>query len=188
MKNSILSLVFFLCVVVFESCQQKDQRAGTNVVDTSRIDGRQKLENEIQTAIFIETVASREMLKVTLGKLAVEKAENSGVKSFGNLVVRDHKKMNDALKVLAIANGLKLPISLSKNDLKQVQEMSNMKTIYFEKLYMKMMIEDYNKDIELFGGAKNSPDTAVSNFARKFLPVLEIHRENAVKVRSGLTL
>ena len=195
MKNRALSLLLLAAgAVIFQSCQSTDSsnEAGDRtvvdhtVVDTAEITGRSTLENEIQAAIFIKTAAQGGMLEVILGKLAIKKASNPGVKNFGRLMVRDHGEMNDKLKALSVVKGLKLPVSLPAKELEQVRQMSQMETAYFEKLYMKMMIEDHNKDIELFKGAGNSPDTAIRNFSRKFLPVLETHREHALKVREGI--
>lgn len=195
MKNRTLSLLILAASsVIFQSCQSTDRRneAGDSTVvdptvaDTAEITGRSTLENEVQAAIFIKTVAQNGLLEVTLGKLAIEKASDPGVKNFGKLMVQDYNEMNTQLKALSEVKGLKLPASLPPKELEQVKQMSQMKTAYFEKLYMKMMIEIHNKHIELFRGAGDSPDTAISNFSRKFLPVLERHRENALKVREGI--
>lgn len=191
MKNSVLSLILIIVGFAFQNCHHTNRSSEIGegkMVDTAKIDGRLKLENEIQTAMFIETAAIDNMLKVELGELAVEKASNPGVRSVGNLILRDHKEMDRALNALAVAKGLKLSGFLGEKDLARVQQMTDMKTSYFEKLYIKMMIEGYNKDIELFKSAKDSPDTAISKFARRFLPVLEMHRDTAIKVQSGLTL
>ena len=195
MKNRTLSLLILAAGgAIFQSCQSTDSsnKAGDStvvdhtVVDTVEVPGRSTLENEIQTAMFIETVAQEGMLEVTLGKLAMEKASRPGVKDFGKLMLRDHTKMNDQLKALSSVKGLKLPVSLPAKELEQVRQMSQMEIPYFEKLYMKMMIENHNKHIELFKGAGNSPDTAISNFSRKFLTMLETHREHALKVRERI--
>lgn len=191
MKSFVLSLILIIVGLTFQGCQNANHNSEMGkgeMVDTAKIDGRLKLENEIQTAMFIETVAMNNMLKVELGELAVEKASNPGVKSFGKLILRDHKDMDQDLNTLAVARGLKLSDFLGEKHLAQVEQMADMKTSYFEKLYMKMMIERYNKDIALFKSARKSPDTAISSFARKFLPVLEIQRDTAIKVQSGLTL
>ncbi len=172
MNNRTLSvLILAASGVIFQNCQSPDS---SNTADT------------IQTAMFIGTVAERDMLEVTLGKLAQEKANHPAVKNFGKLMVQDHNQMNDRLKTLAVVKGLKLPRSLPAKESEQVHQMRQMKTAYFEKLYMKMMIESHNKDIELFKGADNSPDTAIRNFSRQFLPVLETHRDNALKVSEGI--
>ena len=194
MKSSSLLLMVTIAGIIFQSCQSTDKgsEAGDTtvidhtIVDTVKPGTRAKLEDEIQTAMFIEKAALGGMLEVTLGKLAFQKAANQGVRAFGKLMEQDHKRIDNALKVLSSAKGLKLPMALPAKELEQVRQMRKMETPYFEKLYMKMMIEDHNKDIELFKGAGNSPDTAVSNFALKFLPVLETHREKALKVRERI--
>lgn len=156
------------------------------VANTPQAPGSQRMGNGIQTAMFIETAAVGNMLEVALGKLAFEKANNQGVRAYGKLMEQDHKRMHDALTILSTAKGLRLPVSLPTKKMEQVRQMEKMETDYFEKLYLKMMIEEHNKDIELFKGAGNSPDTAVSNFARQFLPVLESHREKALKVQERI--
>lgn len=186
--NAIVSALF-LSALVFQCCQYSDQNSKTRdtlKVDKAEIPVRAKLENEIQTSMFIEKVSLGNMLEAALGKLAFKKAKRSDIKNYGKIIQRDHQVMNDALRVLASAKGLKLPVYLPENDLKQLQQMSEMETAYFEKLYVKMMIEEHNKYIELFKGAWNSPDTLVSNFANKFLPILEIHRDNALRINGRM--
>lgn len=193
-KKALLLILLAACVAVLQRCQptHKNNQAGDSAVidrsnkDTSKKDDKPALENEIQTAMFIETAAQGSILKVTLGKLALEKANDPEVKNFGILMVQDHSEMNDKLKKLAGTKGFKLPFSLSRKELDQVKQMGQMKPVYFEKLYMKMMIEHHDKHIELFKGAGNSPDTAVSNFSKMYLPVLEKHKEQALKVREGI--
>lgn len=138
--------------------------------------------------MFIKKAALGGMLEIALGKLAREKARNLRVKDFGKLMGHDHAQINTALKVLSMSKGLKFPVSLSEKDLEQIREMSKMETEHFEKLYIKMMVEDHNKYIELFSGAGKSPDVLVSDFAKKYLPVLQSHRLKALEVRDALAL
>ncbi|SDK55301.1 hypothetical protein SAMN04487898_109116 [Pedobacter sp. ok626] len=79
MKNGVLSLILIIVGLTFQGCQHANHNSETGngeMVDTAKIDDRLKLENEIQTAMFIETVAMNNMLKVELGELVVEKANN----------------------------------------------------------------------------------------------------------------
>lgn len=177
MKYRILFLVLILTAIV-QSCQTADKsdETGDSTVadhtakDTAKIKDRGILENEIQTAMFLETATKTGLLEITLGNLAIDKTSNHELRNFGKLMVRDHTRINDRLKVLAEEKRLKLPASMTSTQLEQVRQMAEMKTAYFEKLYLKMMIENHNRD------------TAISNFSRKYLPVLEIHREKALKV------
>ncbi|WP_316815130.1 DUF4142 domain-containing protein [Pedobacter nyackensis] len=191
MKNRTLSLLILAAGgLFFQRCQPADRNAklgdslvvDRTIVDTAEMTGRAKLENEIQTVMFIEKVALSSLMGDTLGKLAIEKSTNRGVSAFGKLMEQDQKRISAALKVLSSAKRLNLPMELPVKEQEQIRQMREMEPAYFEKLYLKMMIEYHNKNIELFKGAGNSPDTAVSNFAHKFLPVLEANREKALKL------
>lgn len=180
--------------MLFQSCQPANkgkEMADTTtkdhtVVDTSKAPDSGRSENGIQASMFIEKAALGGMMEIDLGKLASKKARDFKVKDFGKLMEQDHTKIAASLKELSSAKGLKLPASLSAENLLHIQKMSKMATDRFENVYMKMMVEDHKKDIELFKGAINSTDALISDFARKFLPVLESHREKALKIRAHL--
>jgi putative membrane protein len=195
MKSSSFLLILPLAVIILQCCRPTDKTEEMGdtttgidhtVVGVSKAPDRETLENEIQTAMFIEKAALGGMLEIALGKLAREKALNLRVKDFGKLMELDHARINADLKVLSSSKGLRFPVSLSAKDLEQIREMSKMETEYFEKLYIKIMIEDHNKDIELFSGAGESPDVLVSDFANKYLPVLERYRLKALEVREAI--
>ena len=195
MKKSGLLLILPLAVVILQYCHPTDKTeemgdtttaTDHTVVGVSKAPDRETLENEIQTAMFIEKAALGGMLEMALGKLAGEKALSLRVKDFGRLMELDHARINAGLKALSSSKGLKFPVSLPAKDLEQISEMSKMETEHFEKLYLKMMVEDHNKYIELFSGAGKSPDVLVSDFASKYLPVLERHRLKALEVRETI--
>lgn len=195
MKSSSFLLILPLAVITLQCCRPTDKAEEMGdtttgidhtVVGVSKAPDRETLENEIQTAMFIEKAALGGMMEIALGKLAREKALNLRVKDFGKLMELDHARINADLKVLSSSKGLRFPVSLSAKDLEQIREMSKMETGHFEKLYIKIMIEDHNKDIELFSGAGDSPDVLVSDFASKYLPVLERHRLKALEVREAI--
>lgn len=186
--NLSVALVLLCCRPTNKAESMGDTTTGVGhvVVNAPNAPGSQKMGNGIQTAIFIEQVALGNLFESTLGKLAFEKAENKEVRAFGKLMEQDHKRIRDSLKNLASARGFRLPVLLPAKELEQVRQMSKMEPVYFEELYMKMMLEEHDKYIELFKGAINSPDTPVSSFAHRFLPVLETNRETALKVVGSL--
>lgn len=181
--------------MLFQSCQptnRSEEMADTTaskdhtIVDTPKAPNSAISENGVQTSMFIEKAALGGMMEINLGRLASKKSRDFQVKDFGKLMEQDHTKIATSLKELSSAKGLKLPVSLSEENLQQIQKMSKMATDRFENVYMKMMVEDHKKDVELFKSAVNSTDTLIANFARKFLPILESHREKALKIRAYL--
>lgn len=195
MRSSRLLFIIATTGIVFQSCQpatKVEETADTvkvtdrTAVDTPKIPDTAATQNGIQTTMFIEKAALGNMLEIELGKLAGERARDFKVKDFGKLMEQDHTRIAAALKELSSTKGLKLPASLSEAHLEQIQKMKKMAVDRFENVYMKMMVADHKKDIELFKAAANSTDVLIADFARKFLPVLESHRKKALEVRAHL--
>lgn len=195
MKSSRLLFIIATTGIIFQSCQpatKVEETADTTkvtdrtAVDTPKIPDTAASQNGIQTTMFIEKAVLGNMLEIELGKLARERARDFKVKEFGKLMEQDHMRIAAALKELSSAKGLKLPASLSAPHLEQIRKMNKMAVDRFENVYMKMMVADHKKDIELFKAAANSTDVLIADFARKFLPVLESHRKKALEVRAHL--
>ena len=55
---------------------------------------------------FLNEAADGGMAEVELGKLALQKAADAGVKKFGQRMVDDHSKANDQLRQLAAGKGV----------------------------------------------------------------------------------
>lgn len=192
MKNNNLLAMIFLAAITVQCCRPTDKAESMGdtttavdhvVVDTDLTPGSNPASDGIQTAMFLEKAALMARLESEWGKLAEEKALNRRLSGFGRGVSREIAAINSPLNAIASARGLKLPVDLPLNEEQRIRDMRRMENDHFEKLYLKMVIEDYRKNVELFKGAGNSPDTVVSNFARRFLPVLEKHLGQALDLK-----
>jgi len=194
MKNNNLQAMLLIAVIIIQSCNSANRTENMDdstavdhtKVDTAMLTRTTPLENGAEGAMFMEKAAIGGMLEVELGKLAWQKAKSNKVKEFGALMEKDHNELNAALKVLAKSKGMKLPASLPVKEQEQFNEMNSMSGDNFEKHYMDMMVEDHIKDIELFKGAGKSPDTTISSFATRALPVLEQHYKKAKEISASL--
>ena len=61
---------------------------------------------------FMVAAAQGGMLEVRLGEIAKSKGEKQDVKEFGTMMVADHGKAGEDLKVVATKLGVKLPTDL----------------------------------------------------------------------------
>src|SRR5215831_12149529 len=68
-----------------------------------------KAANMPELKSFAMKAADGGMAEVELGRLAVQKAGSDRVKQFGQKMVDDHSKANDALKAAADREGIQLP-------------------------------------------------------------------------------
>lgn len=127
------------------------------------------------TAKHFLTVASIDNLQeVSAGQLAEQKAKRADVKSFGQMMVKDHRQAEQKLLELAkdnhivlrssATNGIKPDLNLEKAGEK------------FDKLYVHAMASGHRSAVEMFETyAVNGKNPAVKAFAKQMLPTLKAH-------------
>src|ERR1041385_156134 len=136
---------------------------------------------------FITEAVKGGKSEVEMGNLAKDKAQNSRVKAYADMMVRDHTKANSELESLLKEKKYSPP---SQQMDKQEDHMSSLKNQHgkdFDRAYMKMMVKDHDKDIDLFTKESNSgTDSQLKDFARKTLPLLKVHLDSAKTIYSDL--
>ena len=203
MKKNILVLGLF-CFTLITACEPDRRTAqNTGFVDTATnempseevmkpdiyqndSDAREK--PGIYQNDFVLEAASANMMEVELGKIAQEKAANQEVKNFGNMMVKDHGQANDRLKTIAQNKNIQLPQQMQEKHQETVNRFRNMqKGKEFDKEYVKLMVEDHQKDIEKFEDAqKNVQDRDIKQWIDNTLPTLRKHKEQIVIIQKKL--
>ncbi len=139
------------------------------------------------SADFLVRAADGGLSEVEAGKLGQEKATNAKVKSFASMMVNDHTAANDKVKSLAASRNINLPNAPSAENAKKVEDLSKKSGAEFDREFMKMMVDDHEKTIDLFEKASgNVNDTEIKAFADNTLPKLKEHLESAKQIRDGL--
>ena len=128
---------------------------------------------------FMTKAAAGGLYEVQAGTLAQEKGRAPTVKSFGEMLIKDHSAANDELKALAATKGVTLPAALPADKKKRLDKIAKAKD--FDKEFVdEVGLDDHKKDIQLFEKAsKDADDADVKAFATKTLPTLKAHREHA---------
>jgi len=125
---------------------------------------------------FLNEAARGGMMEVELGRVATQNADSDRVKQFGQRMVDDHDKANDALKSLAQRENVTLPTSIDKDEQKQIDRLSKLHGAAFDHAYMQAMVQDHEKDVAKFRQeSKSARDPDVKDFASTTLPTLEDH-------------
>jgi len=163
------------------------QRPAQSATDQSNAGAADTTKASRSDTKFMKEAAMGGMLEVELGRVAVQNAGSDQVKQFGQRMIDDHGKGNDELKALAQAEGVALPTELDSKHAKEVQRMQKLSGAYFDREYMKMMLEDHHKDIKAFEHeAQKGDDPEVKAFASKTLPTLRSHLSMVEQTRSAL--
>lgn len=133
---------------------------------------------------FMVHAASGGMMEVELGRLAETQASHPEVKAFGKTMVTDHTKANEELKKLAADRNITLPATVGNDEQKHIDKLRKLSGHDFDKEYMRMMVDDHEKDVNHFRKAAKDEefDPAIKAFASATLPVLEKHLEKARQV------
>jgi putative membrane protein len=133
---------------------------------------------------FMTDAATGGMEEVELGRLAAQKAQSADVKKFGQKMVDDHSKANNELKELAAKKGVTLPTDMKDEQKEDKDKLSKLSGADFDKEYMKMMVDDHDKDVKAFQDeAADGGDADVKSFASKTLPTLQEHQRMAKEIK-----
>ena len=194
MKTKNLLFAMLVGAFAFQACRNTNRTSNDpDSLNNASVDSTQRVMADTaaqavssDTTNFLYQAAVGGMMEVKSGKLAQSQGSDSKVKDFGALMVKDHSKANDELKRIAMAKNVALPAILPFKVQDHVDAMSKMTGKDFDKHYMDMMVNDHGKTIELFKTASNDLDTAISNFAKKTLPIIEGHHKKAEAINSSL--
>lgn len=138
-------------------------------------------------ADFAKKAAEGGMMEVDLGQLAAAKATSQDVKDFGNRMVTDHGKANDALKSLAAQKNFTLPTAAGAEETKTSNDLSKKQGAAFDKAYMSDMVKDHEKDLKEFQKAsKDVKDPDLKNWATQTMTVVQDHLNMAKQINSKL--
>ncbi|MDB5132578.1 MAG: Membrane protein [Mucilaginibacter sp.] len=136
---------------------------------------------------FAAKAAVGGMAEVALGKMAAAKGTDSKVKDFGKMMVMDHSKANNELMAIAKAKNIVLPAALDAEHQAKSDSLSKLSGKDFDKAYVKAMVEDHQKTLDLMKGeAANGKDTELKGFAAKTAPVVQTHLTAITKIQDSM--
>jgi putative membrane protein len=125
---------------------------------------------------FWTTAADGGMAEVEMAKLAVQKSQNAEVKKFAQMMIADHTKANNELKVIAAKQKKELPKEIGPRNRSTIDELNRLSGADFDKEYVQAMVDDHETDVQLFEDqSKSDDDQAAKAFAAKTLPTLQKH-------------
>jgi putative membrane protein len=129
---------------------------------------------------FVEDASAKGVAEVEAGKLALEKGTAADVKTFADMMVKDHTLANTKLK--AIADSKKLDVSddaqLLDKAKSMILELRSAKS--FDQAYANNQVKAHEATIKLFEDeAATGKDAELKAFATETLPKLKEHLSHA---------
>ncbi len=194
MSRNVLAVIGAVICLVLIGCSDttniNNTNSNTNTTNTNRTASPSPARSATLTESdrnFLMEAAQGGMAEVELGRLASQKAQNPEVKRFGERMVTDHSKANDELKQLATQKGVTLPTDLGAEQKQEMDRLSKLSGAAFDREYMKLMVEDHDKDVKAFQDEANrATDPDVRSFASKILPIITEHQKVAHDIAAKL--
>ena len=194
-KMTALALIAFSSGLSLQSChnsETNDAKTTTTLAADSTLDTVSDVAKEKGTKLtpeetdFVLKAAVGGMMEVDAATLALQKSKNPKIKEFAQLMLTDHTKANEELKIIATGKGLGLPASYPVAEKAHMDQMKSLKEDGFDRHYIKMMVDDHIKTLDLFRKAKLFTDADLKAFATKTLPVLEGHFAKADTISKAM--
>ncbi|HUR42202.1 MAG TPA: DUF4142 domain-containing protein [Verrucomicrobiae bacterium] len=133
---------------------------------------------------FFETAASANMLEIDASKLALERATDPALKTYAQMMVKDHTKASGELMALAKKKDVVLETKLLKRHQMMLDDLASEKQgSEFDDEYRDKMVTSHKEAVSLFDeAARDSKDPDIKAFAAKTLPTLQAHGGAAKKL------
>jgi putative membrane protein len=129
---------------------------------------------------FVDDASAKGVAEVEAGKLAEEKGSAADVKSFADMMVKDHTAANAKLKSIADAKNLKVSDSAELVDKAKTMILELRSAKSFDQAYANNQVKAHEATIALFEKeASEGKDAEIKAFAKETLPTLKAHLEHA---------
>src|SRR5262249_10837034 len=102
MRYSVLAVLVALTLVAIVSCTKSD------------------------STTFATAAAQGGRAEVEMGRLAVERASNPAVRSFGQRMIEDHSKANSELMAIAKSKNISLPNDMTSEQKSTIDKLSKL--------------------------------------------------------------
>ena len=99
---------------------------------------------------FVEAALKGGMSEVDLGNLAAKRGASEDVKHFGQMMVTDHTKLGDKMKIVAGDVGVTPPSVTTPSDIALKTKLELLSGDTFDKAYISAMVKDHEEDLKDF--------------------------------------
>ncbi|WP_225775061.1 DUF4142 domain-containing protein [Pseudomonas sp. Marseille-Q5115] len=128
---------------------------------------------------FVDDASAKGIAEIEAGKLAEQKSQSADVKTFAQMMIKDHTAANEKLKGIATAKKLEVASDAELMD-KAKKMILDIREESFDKSYANNQVKAHEQTIEIFQKEANEgKDPELKAFAKETLPKLEAHLKAA---------
>jgi putative membrane protein len=136
---------------------------------------------------FVVKAIAGNIAEIKLSETAIKQSSDKDVEAFARRMVKDHTNLRDALLERAKVMKVAVVAGLEKDTQEKVDRLSRLSGKDFDREYMKCMVDDHEKTLDLFQTwAKKASDTELRDLLNRSIPTVKEHLERARQLSSKL--
>jgi putative membrane protein len=171
MKNLIFP--FFGLIILFglQACQQK--QAKNYNIDQDNV-------------LFVKNGIEGQLTEILASGLVITNSNNHRIINLAKAMLDDHTNEGEGLKKLETDKKIVEKDTISSAHQQSIDSLSKKSGTAFDKAFLRLIITDHDKAVELYTTASQSKDADVNKFAVKTLPVIKAHLDSAKAILTSL--
>ena len=136
---------------------------------------------------FLKEAMEGNFAEVEMGKLAQKNGQSEGVRSFGQMLEKDHSAANTKAAEAAKSMSVSPPSEPNRKQKADYDRMSKLSGAKFDIEFARHMVADHKKDISEYDKEAKKSDDAAGAYAKETLPTLRKHLETAQSLTGATT-
>lgn len=149
------------------------------------------LRGDLRDADVVSGMHMSNSAEIELGELAVQRATHADVKAFAEMMVADHRQMNQSLSSLvqqfASTESEDRAEDVADDSKDWVEDLREKTGREFDERYMEIMVESHEDALDLLNRAANSNTSAeVQSAVNTARPKVQAHLDRARQIRESL--
>ncbi len=135
---------------------------------------------------FIREAIQGNLAEIEMGKLAQQRSNNDGVKTFGRMLADDHSAANQRARTVAQQLNVSPPTASLKQRATYAAQ-SLLRGARFDRQFVSHMVSDHQKDIAAYRAQAQAGAQPTASMAREALPTLDKHLTTAKNLQAKAT-
>ena len=186
---------FAAAAIVLSSCgnntSTSDSVEKADSANKEKVDSpaavKEPIKTDEESTTFLVKAANGGLAEVKLAQLAKEKATDTAVQHFADMMIADHGAANEKVKALAAERNVTIPAEPGEDEQKKAAELGKKAGKDFDKDDVNTMVKGHEETLDLFKKVSSkTSDGAVKAFADNTIPVIEHHLMRIKDIKKGL--
>jgi len=137
--------------------------------------------------LWMDATSTSNLTEIMTSQLALQKSANANVRTYAQRMIADHTKAQNELRTLASMKGVRVMLVPTSHQRLMYQKLSTLSGAAFDKMYMTVQVMGHTETVSFFEAYLSvGRDPQALAAARKYLPVIQMHLEEAQRIMNAL--